>query len=624
MSDVTTPSELDVVMGRGPPIYKREGNKGFRLFIQSHDAQYESAEAQEKPRVVRRVLRKWKRRYPSRRFLEKVEGEGLRYAEVKDEGVRKVIAEIFKTLKKSKKRKASTAGLDTTQRSRMAESPAIDFAQQGPLIAADPNNWIEAGGERTEGGLTYIHSLSELSLPKGFKVEQAKSLAAELKLNTTLTLLRLDCNEIGVEGAAAIADALTTNNTLEVLVMFGKGAGDVLKGCSELQAMDLLGNGIGDDGAVALASALERNKTLEVLDLKGTAVGDRGVAALARALIKNSVLTELRLNDNAISSSGVVALADAFRHGSGLFELHVSRNGIDHNGASALSDSLRGNTSLKVLKLKGNRIGDHGACAMSTLLKETTRLTVLDLNNNGVGDCGCIELAQSLKENNTLKMLDLGCNVVGDDGAHALSEALRVNFKLTDLVLERNKIGSSGVFALVHARHPRRALATLCLKGNKDMSAKPQVPRSLNDGESYADESDAISLDSPRTGEGTTAGRRGLAFHQEAASVDASCSGHDVDERFKATSILDTFHLISLALKSGFRPKEQEEAFGKAAIAAGLDRYDHPNELNIEERVRLCLLARDNHIALSKVEEDFLQMVSQRSPCEPIFQARNP
>jgi hypothetical protein len=63
----------------------------------------------------------------------------------------------------------------------------------------------------------------------------------------------LDYNEIGVEGARAIANALRIN--------------------SVLKEIDLHGNRIGDEGARAIAKALEFNASLQNIDLFQNGIG---------------------------------------------------------------------------------------------------------------------------------------------------------------------------------------------------------------------------------------------------------------------------------------------------------------------------------------------------------------
>ena len=78
----------------------------------------------------------------------------------------------------------------------------------------------------------------------------------------TLSKLNLEDNNIGVEGATAIAKALETNTTLSKL--------------------DLRGNNIGDEGATAIAKALETNTTLSSLNLTWNNIGKE-----AKRVLKN-------------------------------------------------------------------------------------------------------------------------------------------------------------------------------------------------------------------------------------------------------------------------------------------------------------------------------------------------
>ena len=85
-----------------------------------------------------------------------------------------------------------------------------------------------------------------------------------------LTFCRLYDNNIGDQGAIAIAKALEVNASLKILV--------------------LENNNIGDDGAKALASALEVNASLKTLDLRVNKIGDAGATAIANAIAVNASL----------------------------------------------------------------------------------------------------------------------------------------------------------------------------------------------------------------------------------------------------------------------------------------------------------------------------------------------
>ena len=86
--------------------------------------------------------------------------------------------------------------------------------------------------------------------------------------------LRLDLgwNNIGDEGAAALAGALKTNTALTTPYLWH--------------------NNIGDEGAAALAGALKTNTALTTLELWHNNIGDEGAAALAGALKTNTALTK--------------------------------------------------------------------------------------------------------------------------------------------------------------------------------------------------------------------------------------------------------------------------------------------------------------------------------------------
>jgi Ran GTPase-activating protein (RanGAP) involved in mRNA processing and transport len=101
--------------------------------------------------------------------------------------------------------------------------------------------------------------------------------------DTTLTALTLEYNEIGDEGAKALAAALEQNTTIIQL--------------------DLGVNQIGDEGAKVLAVALEHNTTLTQLSLWDNQIGDEGAKALAAALEQNTTLTQLNLRNNPISAN---------------------------------------------------------------------------------------------------------------------------------------------------------------------------------------------------------------------------------------------------------------------------------------------------------------------------------
>ena len=62
---------------------------------------------------------------------------------------------------------------------------------------------------------------------------------------------------------------------------------------AKLGYLNLGANEIGDEGAAAIAKALEVNKTLTELILWGNEIGDEGASALAKGLTVNATLHSL-------------------------------------------------------------------------------------------------------------------------------------------------------------------------------------------------------------------------------------------------------------------------------------------------------------------------------------------
>lgn len=134
-------------------------------------------------------------------------------------------------------------------------------------------------------------------------------LAAALKQNTSLTVLEMPYNKIKVEGAKAIAAALTPVE------------GGVYN--NSLTALNLIGNTIGPEGAAALAAAIKPNEKgafcgLHTLNLAVNNIQDEGAKALAGALGRqyhteavNNTLDTLILWGNNIEAAGAKVLAEA-------------------------------------------------------------------------------------------------------------------------------------------------------------------------------------------------------------------------------------------------------------------------------------------------------------------------
>ena len=103
--------------------------------------------------------------------------------------------------------------------------------------------------------------------------------------------------------------------------------------------LNIKGNDIGKDGAVAVAKALEVNASLTSIDLSRNVLQNDGAVAVANALRVNRSIKTLDLGYNGIGSEGAVALGKAINVNASMKKLNVLRNSIGAEGAQELVDA---------------------------------------------------------------------------------------------------------------------------------------------------------------------------------------------------------------------------------------------------------------------------------------------
>ena len=116
-------------------------------------------------------------------------------------------------------------------------------------------------------------------------------------------------NQIGVEGAIMLADAIKVNTSLREIYLwhnqFGcegaKHLAIALKDNQNLTKISLRNNQIGDEGATCLADALMHNKSLEIMYLSYNEIGDKMVLKNWR-MLSNVTTASDRLHWNGILS----------------------------------------------------------------------------------------------------------------------------------------------------------------------------------------------------------------------------------------------------------------------------------------------------------------------------------
>ena len=250
-----------------------------------------------------------------------------------------------------------------------------------------------------------------------------------------------------------------------------------------LTSLDLGNNDVGFDGAAALAKLLACGSgRLAHLRLDGNNLKARAVKELARALGGNATLKSLDLGANHMSASGAGAIAEALRCNSALEGLVLSSCYVGSDGAAAIADALRTeNRTLKSIDLSGNMLGRDGVCALALLLRCSTPLEAIIIRSNGLEAKDAVRLAHALRENTALRTLALEHNYCRNEGAGALAWALMENRSLRSLQLGSNAITEEGLSDLVSMLRCNASLTQLTVRTSGSVSGRVanELARSL-------------------------------------------------------------------------------------------------------------------------------------------------
>ncbi|ETK96000.1 hypothetical protein F441_01188 [Phytophthora nicotianae CJ01A1] len=219
---------------------------------------------------------------------------------------------------------------------------------------------------------------------------------------TQLRYIRIWKQEIGNEGAAAIASLL-------------QAASDV-----NIAYLELLDCGIGEQGCKALADVLSLQRAPGVLTLNldyNLEIGDAGVNVLVDGLFNNSALKQLHLDYCDVGPNGCIKLAQ-------LISLPMC--------------------AIEVLSLNGNNIEGEGLHHLSLGLARSQRLVTLNLSDNGIRNNieALTAFRDALIRSKALAHVDFTFNLIEPDGANVLLPALAPeNTKLQSFMVDASLPG---------------------------------------------------------------------------------------------------------------------------------------------------------------------------------------
>ena len=318
-------------------------------------------------------------------------------------------------------------------------------------------------------------------------LEAPAELASALRTNTTLSALDINNACLSQDDTQQLAEGIAENGRrsdgcissidLSNNDMRAGGAAAIvasLVGNPRVTSLRLAYNNLGVEGAKAMAKFLP-GVSLTSLNLSGNALRDGGIKALAKALEGSGCIhiAELSLAHNGVTDSSVKCLADSLVQRKacgvqGLGMLNVGYNMIRAAGARALSFSSENGAGPNKLILRGNPIGDAGARALSRAAANGG-LTAADLHSCGIRTDGATALAKALEQATcVLSSLDIGGNAVRALGAEAIAAALRegARWTLSSLDISRNGLGLEGVSKLASSVALSSSLVHLNARNN--------------------------------------------------------------------------------------------------------------------------------------------------------------
>jgi hypothetical protein len=309
-------------------------------------------------------------------------------------------------------------------------------------------------------------AMTELDLcKKGLRGAAVMLVAYLIPAMAALTSLDLRFNDIGAEGAKAIADALSS-------------------GRAGLTSLNLEDNNIGAEGAKTIANALQSGKAvLSSLNLADNALcgidaygqgtyDASGIQALASALAVNAVLTALDLSNNKLTNGRYVKqsklsvhnkVGDMVKH-EGL-ELQILYKDKESGGdvllgtlaaIEAIAEALKVNTVLTICNLLKNDLDIKSATMLAEIGKEKRIMlsgikhdqTEAKFGGYTLQPAEGILIASDLRVSLVLSSLSLHLNGISNEGAKAIAEALSSSGRAvqTNLNLAGNPLGpSSGI-----------------------------------------------------------------------------------------------------------------------------------------------------------------------------------
>lgn len=311
---------------------------------------------------------------------------------------------------------------------------------------------------RASNGSKSLYVLSTRKISE----EDAVKLAQAISSNSWLEELYLSGHQLGDKGLQAFADCLKRNRSLRHICIGNDTFGDegvkvISQGIagnpdSALEVWDLEYKSVSENGAIAIANILTKNESLKELSLSRNAIGDEGVEALMVALSESpkAVLTRLRLDECALSGKAIDAMARWIKSPHCTLQILDLANNDLKSASAEFFHALRANTSIQKINFRNCHLADSHGTELGNALALNKGLQELDLSENNLGPNAAAAIATAFATNESLHSLVMAKNPVSDEGAIALATVLASsNSTLLSLDLSKTELTHLGVAKLL-------------------------------------------------------------------------------------------------------------------------------------------------------------------------------
>ena len=141
-------------------------------------------------------------------------------------------------------------------------------------------------------------------------------------------------------------------------------------------------NDIGDEGAIAIALTLLKNNTLKNIDLSSNKIGNEGAKLISKALEINKTITNINLKDNNIVIEGAKYISKALEINKTITNFKLSYNKFGKEGVKSIAKALETNKTITYIGLSVNYIGDEGTKAIISMMENNYTLLFNDFVSN--------------------------------------------------------------------------------------------------------------------------------------------------------------------------------------------------------------------------------------------------